>query len=147
MSSLAKGLRLEAVCLHCVFLAAFQFVGFPRWIVAVTVVADSYGAAEEAGGPAEVAGTGVSDVVVAADGLLGQHGYRAGSRAAHDAVGAVGLVGHAGVCTWAHHVGARLFAVSLVHDLQVRVPHAAGHQHAALILVRLPVAAAHSMLP
>lgn len=38
--------------------------------VAVAIVADSNGAAEEAGGPAEVAGAGVSDVVIAADCLL-----------------------------------------------------------------------------
>lgn len=73
---------------------------------AVAIVAHSDGAAQEAGGPAEVAGAGVRDVVVATDGLLGQRGDRAGSRAAHDAVGAVGLVGHAGVGAWTHHVGA-----------------------------------------
>lgn len=39
--------------------------------VAVAIVADSNGASEEAGGPAEVAGAGVSDVVIAADCLLG----------------------------------------------------------------------------
>lgn len=76
--------------------------------VAVAVVADSYGAAEEAGGPAEVTGAGVSDVVVAADGLLRRHGDLTRGRAAHDAVGAVGLVGDAGVGAWTHHVGARL---------------------------------------
>lgn len=81
-------------------------MGFPWGIVAVAVVADSYGAAEEAGGAAEVAGTGVSDVVVATDRLLRHHGYRAGSRAAHDTMSTVGLVGHAGVGTWAHHIGA-----------------------------------------
>lgn len=43
--------------------------------------------------------------------------------------------------------GGLTFAASLVHDLQVRVPHAAGHQQGALVLVRLPVAAAHSVLP
>lgn len=43
--------------------------------------------------------------------------------------------------------GELTFAASLVHDLQVRVPHAAGHQQGALVLVRLPVAAAHSVLP
>lgn len=43
--------------------------------------------------------------------------------------------------------GELTFAASLVHDLQVRVPHAAGHQQGALVLVRLPVAAAHSELP
>lgn len=55
-----------------------------------------------------MAGTGVGDVVVATDGLLGQHGDGAGGGAAHDAVGAVGLVGHTGVGTRAHHVGAGL---------------------------------------
>lgn len=98
-------------------------------------VADSYGAAEEAGGPAEVAGARVGDVVIATDRLLGRHGVWARSCAAHDAVSTVGLVGHAGVRTRTHHVGAGLFAVSLVHDVQVRVPHAAGHQQRALILV------------
>lgn len=78
--------------------------------VAVAVVADSYGAAEEAGGPAEVAGAGVSDVVIATNCLLRQHGYWARGCAAHDAVGAVGLVSHTGVGTWTHHVGARLCA-------------------------------------
>lgn len=38
-------------------------------------------------------------------------------------------------------------ALSLVHDLQVRVSHAAGQQHGTLILVRLSIAATHSMLP
>lgn len=113
----------------------------------MAVVADSYGAAEEAGGPAEVAGARISDVVIATDCLLRRHGYWAGSSAAHDAVGAVGLVSHAGVSSWTHHVGARLFALSLVHDLQVRVSHTAGHQQSTLILICLPIAAAHSMLP
>lgn len=76
--------------------------------VAGAVVAHADGAAEEAGCPAQVAGAGVGDVVVAADGLLGQHGDGAGRRAAHDAVGTVGLVGHAGVGARAHHVGAGL---------------------------------------
>lgn len=82
---------------------------FPRVLtVAVAVVTDADGAAEEAGRSAQVAGAGVGDVVVAADGLLGQRGDGAGGRAAHDAVGAVGLVGHAGVGPRAHHVGAGL---------------------------------------
>lgn len=78
--------------------------------VAVAVVADSYGAAQEAGGPAEVAGAAVGDVVVATDGLLSEYGHWAGGGAAHDAVGAVGLVGHAGVGARTHHVGAGLCA-------------------------------------
>lgn len=122
-----KGLVSGVVCLDCVFLTAFRNVNFPGGIVAVAVVADAYGAAEEAGGPAEVAGARVGDVVIATDCLLSQQWYWAGSRAAHDTVSAVGLVGHAGVCAWTHHVGAGLFAVSLIHDLQVRVSHAAGH--------------------
>lgn len=77
--------------------------------VAAAVVAHADGAAQEAGCPAQVAGAGVGDIVVAADGLLGQQGDGAGGRAAHDAVGAVGLVGHAGVGTRAHHVGAGLW--------------------------------------
>lgn len=101
----------------------------------MAVVADSYGASEEAGGPAEVAGAWVSDVVIATDLLLRWHWDRARSCAAHDAVSAVGLVSHTGVGTWTHHAGARLFAVSLVHDLQVRVPHAASHQQSTLILI------------
>ena len=76
--------------------------------VAVAVVADSYGATQEAGGPAEVAGARVSDVVVATDLLLSRRGDGARSRTAHDAVSAVGLVGHTGVGTGTHHAGARL---------------------------------------
>lgn len=38
------------------------------------------------------------------------------------------------------------FAVSLVHDLQVWVSHAAGHQQSTLIGIWPPVAAAHSVL-
>lgn len=113
----------------------------------MAVVADSYGAAEEASGPAEVTGAGVGDVVVAADRLLRRHGDWARCCAAHDAVSAVGLVGHAGVSPRAHHVGARLFALALVHDLQVWVSHAAGHQQNTLILICLSVTAAHRMLP
>lgn len=74
----------------------------------MAVVARADGAAQEAGGAAEVAGAGVGDVVVAADGLLGHHGDGARRRAAHDAVGAVGLVGDAGVRAGTHHVGAGL---------------------------------------
>lgn len=74
--------------------------------VAVAVVADSNGAAEEAGGPAEVAGAGISDVVIATDCLLRQHGDWARSGAAHDTVSAVGLVGHTGVGPGTHHTGA-----------------------------------------
>lgn len=81
----------------------------------MAVVADSYGAAQEAGGTTEVAGAGVRDVVVPTDGLLRRHGYRARHRAAHDAVGAVGLVRHAGVSPRTHDVGARLCAR---HDSQ-----------------------------
>lgn len=44
-------------------------------------------------------------------------------------------------------MGELTFAVSLVHDLQVRVSHAAGHQQGALVLVRLAVTAAHGVLP
>lgn len=80
----------------------------PALTVAVAVVVDANGVAEEAGRPAQVAGAEVGDVVVAADGLFGQHGGGAGGRAAHDAVGAVGLVGHTGVGTRTHHVGAGL---------------------------------------
>lgn len=165
----AEGLRKDAT--HF----GYTFAGgraAPRPLtVAVAVVADADGAAQEAGRPAQVAGAGVGDVVVAADGLLGQHGDGAGGRAAHDAVGAVGLVGHAGVGAGTHHVGAGLcgerrrkgsvfwgasggtwrgaltLAVSLVHDLQVPVSHAAGHQQGALVRVGFPVAAAHGVLP
>lgn len=83
----------------------------------MAVVADSYGSTQEAGSPAKVTGTGVGDVVIAADGLLAGHGYGAGHGAAHHAVGTVGLVGHTRVGTRAHHVGARLLALSVVHDL------------------------------
>lgn len=126
---------------------------------------DSYGVAEEAGGPAEVAGARVSDVVITADGMLGRHGYWASCGAAHDAVSAVGLVGHAGVSPWTHDIGARLctrqkegisaaeglrakelslqgartgeltFALSVVHDLKVRVSHTARHKQGTLILI------------
>lgn len=69
---------------------------------------DAYGSAAEAGGPAQVACAGVGDVVVAADGGLGRQGHGAGGRAAHDAVGAVGLVGHTGVRARAHDIRAGL---------------------------------------
>lgn len=94
------------VCLDCILLTAIRNVSFPRGIVAVAIVADSYGATEEAGGPAEVAGAGVGDVVIATDCLLSQQWYWARSCAAHDTVSAVGLVSHTGVGTWTHHVGA-----------------------------------------
>lgn len=80
-----------------------------RLTVAVAVVADPDGAAQEAGGSAEVAGAGVGDVVIAADGLLRLAGYGAWHGATHDAVSAVGLVGHACVRSWTHNVGAGLW--------------------------------------
>lgn len=80
----------------------------PELTVAVAIVAHTDGTAQEAGGAAEVAGAGIGDVVVAADGLLGHHGDGARRRAAHDAVSAVGLVGDAGVRAGTHHVGAGL---------------------------------------
>lgn len=69
-------------------------------------MAHSYGAAEEAGGTAQMAGTWVGDVIVAADGLTIDHGHRALSCAAHHTVGTVGLVCHTGVGTGTHHIGA-----------------------------------------
>lgn len=77
--------------------------------VAVPIVADSYGAAEEAGSPAEVAGAWVSDVVITTDTVLRRHGYWARCSAARDAVSTVGLVGHTGVSSWTHNTGARLW--------------------------------------
>lgn len=77
--------------------------------VAVPIVADSYGAAEEAGSPAEVAGAWVSDVVITTDMVLRRHGYWARCSAAHDAVSTVGLVSHTGVSSWTHNTGARLW--------------------------------------
>lgn len=78
--------------------------------VAVTIVTDSNGAAEEAGSPAEVAGAGVSDVVIATDRLLREHWDLARSCATHNTVSTIGLVSHAGVGPWTHHAGARLCA-------------------------------------
>lgn len=106
----------------------------------------SYGAPQKAGGSAEVAGARVGDVVIATDRQLGLQRYWAGGHAAHDTVGTVSLVRHTGVGTRAHHVGARLFAFSLVHDLQIRVALTAGHQQSTLITVGLPIAPTHSML-
>lgn len=71
-------------------------------------MADSYGSAQEAGGAAQVAGAGVRDVVVTANGLLGGQRFRARCGSAHDAVGTVGLVRHAGVRSRTHYVGAGL---------------------------------------
>lgn len=102
----ARLLRAEAVHLDCILLTAMEVVRFPRGTVAVAVVADSYGTAEEAGGSAEVAGAGVGDVVIATDWLFGWEGYWARGCAAHDAVSAVCLVCNTGVGTWANHVGA-----------------------------------------
>lgn len=104
------------------------------------------GASEEAGGPAQVAGTGVSDIIIATDGLVSLQGQRAGGCAAHYTVSAVGLVCHAGVGAGADHIGAGLFALSLVHDLEVRVTFAAGHQKSTLVFVGVPVTPADSML-
>lgn len=69
----------------------------------MSIVADSYGASQEAGGPAQVTGAGVCDIVIATDGLLGGHRDGAGGCAAHDTVSTVGLVSHAGVGTRTHH--------------------------------------------
>lgn len=78
--------------------------------VAVTIVTDSNGAAEEAGGPAEVAGAGVSDVVIATYCLLRECWDWARSCATHNTMSTIGLVSHTGVGTWTHHVVARLCA-------------------------------------
>lgn len=92
--------------LDCVFLAALEIMRFLWGIVAVSIVSNSYGVAEEAGGPTEVAGTKISHVVIATDRLLRQHGYWTRCSAAHDAVSTVGLVSHTGVSSWTHHIGA-----------------------------------------
>lgn len=110
------------------------------------IVADSYGAPQEAGGPAQVAGAGVSDVVIATDGMLRGHRDWAGGCAAHDTVSTVGLVRHTSMSTWTHHLRARLLALSLVHDLQVRMSHATGHKQSTLLLIGPSIAAAHSVL-
>lgn len=80
----------------------------PRRTCAASRVAHADGAAQEAGGLAEVARGHVGDVVVAAELLAGAGGRRAGRRAAHHAVCAARLVHHAGLRPQAHHVRARL---------------------------------------
>lgn len=101
----------------------------------MAIVTDSYGVAEEAGGPTEVAGARVSDVVITTDRMLRRHGYWARRSAAHNAVSTVGLVGHTGVSSWTHNIGARLFALSVVHDLKVWVSHTARHKQSTLLLI------------
>lgn len=133
--------------LHGVLLTAPGLVRVPRRTVTVAIVSDSYGAATVAGGPAELAGALISDVVIATDLLLERHRCRAWRGAAHDAVSAVGLIRHAGLGSRAHNIVAWLFALSLVHDFQVWVSHAASHKQGTLIPVRPAIAAAHSMLP
>lgn len=98
-------------------------------------MADPYGSTQKAGSPTQVAGTGVGDVIVATDGLLSDHGHRAGRSAAHDTVGTVGLVRHAGMRPRTYNIGAGLFAFPLIHNLQVRVTSAASHQECALVFV------------
>lgn len=71
---------------------------------AVSVVADPYWATQKASSPTQVARADVSDVIVPADALVGDHGHRAGRGATHDAVGAVGLVRHAGLRTGTYHL-------------------------------------------
>lgn len=63
----------------------------------MSIVANAYGATQKAGSPTQVAGTGISNVIIAADGLLIDHGHWTGCGATHDTVGAVGLVRHTGV--------------------------------------------------
>lgn len=65
----------------------------------MSIVADPYGATQKASSPTQVAGAGVSNVVIAADALVGDHGHRAGRGATHDTVGTVGLVRHTGLRT------------------------------------------------
>lgn len=111
----------------------------------MSVMTHSYGLSHEAGGPAQVAGAGVSDVVVTTDGLLRRHGDRARCRAAHDTVSAVCLVSHTSVCPRTLHFGAGLLALSLVHDLQIGVSHAASHEQNTLVFIGAAIAAAHSV--
>lgn len=61
-----------------------------------------------AGGSPQVARRGVSDVVVAAEGMVQAGGLRAGGCPAHHAVGTACLVHHAGVGARTHHAGAGL---------------------------------------
>lgn len=81
-----------------------QVSGVVGLTVAVAVVTDAYGASEEAGGPAQVAGALVGDVVISTDQLLGRYRRWAGCGPAHDTVSTVGLIRHAGVSSRAHHI-------------------------------------------
>lgn len=109
-------------------------------------MADAYGSASKAGGPAQVASAGVGEVIVATDGGLRGHGAGAGGCATHHTVGTIGLVSHTCVGARAHHIGAGFFALSLVHDLQVWMASAPGHEKRALIAIRVTIAAADGML-
>lgn len=71
---------------------------------AVSIVADPYGATQKASSPTQVAGTDVSNVVIAADALVGDHWHRAWRGATHDTMGAVGLVRHAGLRTRTYYL-------------------------------------------
>lgn len=70
------------------------------------IVANPYGSTQKAGSPAQVTGAWVGNVVIAADDLLSDHGHWAGRSAAHDTVGAVGLVRHTGMCTRTYDIRA-----------------------------------------
>ncbi len=76
-------------------------------------MADPYGSTQKTGSPTQVAGAGVSDVIVAADGLFSDHGHWAGCSAAHDAVGTVGLVCHAGMRPRTYDIWAGLWKNSV----------------------------------
>lgn len=70
------------------------------------IVTDPYGSTQKAGSPTQVAGAWVGNVIIAADGLLSDHGHGAGRSAAHDTVGTVGLVRHTGMCTRTYDIWA-----------------------------------------
>ncbi len=87
--------------------------GVQKLTSAVSIMADSYGSTQKTGSPTQVAGAWVSDVIVATDGLLSDHGHWAGCSAAHDAVGTVGLVRHAGMCSRTYDIWAGLWKNSV----------------------------------
>lgn len=104
---------------------------------------DSYRSSQEASGSSEVTGGGIGDVVVPAQHVVGGKRHWAGRGAAHDTMGTASLVYDTRMSPWADHIGTGLLALSIVHDLQVRLSATFVCNQLTFILVRVPIRATY----
>lgn len=112
----------------------------------LSLIGQSDGSAQQAGGLPQVAGAGVGDSIVPTEVLFRGGRLRANPITGH-AVGVIGLVHHTRGAAWTEHIPTGLFTFALVLDFQFRLLFAPGLEECTFVAVGFAVHPADGTLP